>query len=86
LEQEVYKLKEDNEEQDLSYIPKEYKSYLDLIRKMEKDNTTLLLHQLWDHEINLVEGKEVLFGPIYQMSKEELKTLREFIDIFTKRG
>ena len=65
LGQEIYKLKEDNEELDLSYILKEYKGYLDLFKKIEKDNIALLPHQPWDHEINLVEGKEVLFGPIY---------------------
>src|SRR5436190_1138646 len=74
------------EKTNLSYIPREYKGYLDLFKKIEKDNTTLLPHQSWDHEINLVEGKEVLFGPIYQMLKEELETLRDFIDIFIKRG
>ena len=84
--QEIYELKEDNKELDLSHIPKEYKSYLDLFRKIEKDNTTLLLHQPWDYKINLVEGKEVPFGPIYQMLEEELKTLREFIHVFMKKG
>ena len=84
--QEIYELKEDSKELDLSYIPKEYKGYLDLFRKMEKDNIALLPHRSWDHEINLVEGKEVLFGPIYQMLEEELKTLREFINVFIKRG
>ena len=52
---------------------------------MEKDNIALLPHRLQDHEINLVESKEVLFGPIYQMLKEELRTLREFTNIFIKR-
>ena len=70
----------------MSHIPKEYKGYLDLFKKIEKDNIALLPHQPWDHEINLVEGKEVLFGPIYQMLEEELKTLKEFINIFIKRG
>jgi len=86
LGQEIYKLREDSKELDLSHIPKEYKGYLDLFKKIEKDNIALLPHQPWDHEINLVEGKEVLFGPIYQMLKEELKTLKEFIDIFIKKG
>ena len=42
LEQEIYKLREDNKETNLSYIPKEYTSYFDLFRKIEKDNTILL--------------------------------------------
>ena len=86
LGQEICELRENNEELDLSYIPKEYKDYLDLFRKMEKDNMVLPPHKLWDYEINLVEGKEVPFGLIYQMLEEELKTLREFIDVFMKRG
>jgi len=77
LGQEIYELRKNSKELDLSYIPKEYKGYLDLFRKIEKDNTTLLPYQPWDHEINLVEEKEVLFGPIYQMLEEEPKTLKE---------
>jgi len=65
LGQEICELKEDNKKLDLSHIPKEYKGYLDLFRKMEKDNIALLPHQPWDHEINLVEGKEALFELIY---------------------
>ena len=44
LEQEIYELRENNKELDLSYIPKEYKGYLNLFRKIEKDNIALLLH------------------------------------------
>ena len=44
LEQEMCELREDNGEVDLSHIPKEYESYLDLFREMEKDNTALLPH------------------------------------------
>ena len=85
LEQEIYELREDNEKLDLSYIPKEYISYLDLFRNIEKNNIVLLLYRPQDHEINLVESKEVLFGLIYQMLEEELKILKEFIDVFIKR-
>ena len=44
LRQEIYELRENNEETNLSYIPKEYTSYFDLFRKIEKDNIALLLH------------------------------------------
>ena len=75
LRQEIYKLREDSKESDLSYIPKEYANYLDLFRRKEKDNIALLPHRPQDYEINLVEKKEVLFGLIYQMLEEELETL-----------
>ena len=44
LRQEICKLREDSEELDLSHISKEYTNYLDLFKKIEKDNTTLLPH------------------------------------------
>ena len=45
LGQEIYKLKEDNKEVDLSYIPKEYTSYLDLFKKNGKRQHSLATTQ-----------------------------------------
>ena len=36
--------------------------------------------------IPLEEGKSPLFGPIYQLSKKELKVLKEYIDDNLKKG
>jgi hypothetical protein len=66
-------------------IPVEYKEYEQLFREGPKDEA-LPKHQPWDHVIPLVEGKSPPFGPIYQMSADELKLLKEYIDDNLKKG
>ena len=44
------------------------------------DDFALLAHQLWDHEIPIKEGKTPPFGPLYQMSENELRVLKEYIN------
>ena len=39
-----------------------------------------------DHEIPLVEGSKPVFGPIYNLSENELKVLREYIDDMFRKG
>ena len=63
----------------LMQIPVEYKEYLHLFRKKE-GKAALPAHQPWDHTIPIEPGKEVPFGPIYQLSQKELAVLRQNID------
>ena len=60
----------------LTQIPVEYKEYLHLFRKKE-GKAALPVHQPWDHAIPIKPGKEVPYGPIYQLSQKELATLRQ---------
>ena len=50
------------------------------------NESALLAHQPWDHEIPIKEGKTLPFGPIYQMAENELAVLKEYIDKNLKRG
>ena len=63
----------------LKVIPVEYKEYEELFQE-RSDNEALPKHQPWDHVIPLEEGKSPPFGPIYQMSADELELLKEYID------
>ena len=42
--------------------------------------TRLPEHTKYDHRINLIEGAEALWGPLYGMSEQELRELREWLD------
>jgi hypothetical protein len=43
-------------------------------------------HQTFDYQIQIKEGKEVPFGPIYHLSKKELGALREYLDRMLAQG
>jgi hypothetical protein len=43
-------------------------------------------HRPYDHEIRLTSEKKMPFGRIYSMSREELQTLREWLDENLKKG
>ena len=43
-------------------------------------------HGPQDLAIDLVEGKEPPFGPLYNLSEAELAVLREYLDTYCKRG
>jgi len=63
---------------DLSCIPEEYHKFVDIFNKAKAD--TLAQHQPYDLKINLKEGSNPPFRPIYSMSPSELQSLREFLD------
>ncbi|RAL58204.1 hypothetical protein DID88_002307 [Monilinia fructigena] len=60
-------------------IPEQYKKY-EHVFKEPGIHEALPEHKPWDHEIILEEGKMPVHTPIYSMSADELKTLREYID------
>lgn len=66
-------------------IPVEYKEFEELFRERPNE-TALPKHQPWDHEIPLEPGKKPGFGPIYSLSQDELKTLKEYLDTSLERG
>jgi hypothetical protein len=59
-------------------ISSQYKAYMDVFER--KNANTLLEHQPYDCTIDLEEGVEPSFGPIYNLSQDELLALREYID------
>jgi hypothetical protein len=52
----------------------------------QKGIEALLEHQPWDHEIKLKEGAEPLFCLLYKMSDNNLRTLKEYVDKYLKKG
>ena len=55
-------------------IPQAYKKWKYLFQK-EKMAKALLIHQLWNHEIQLESGKQFMFESIYTLSEKKLETL-----------
>lgn len=43
-------------------------------------------HRPYDHDIKLKEGVELPFGPLYAMSRDELKVLRDWLDENLRKG
>jgi hypothetical protein len=69
---------------DLKDVPEVYHEFADVFSRQKAD--TLPPHQDCDLKINIDEGVKIPAGPIYPLSKFELKTLREFIDENLKTG
>ena len=65
-------------------LPKAYHEYLDVFSKKEAD--TLPPHRPYDHRIELEEGTQPPFGPIYKLSESELTALREYLEENLKKG
>ena len=65
-------------------LPAEYEDYADVFSEAEAarfpDSTRV------EHSIPIEEGKEVPFGPIYKLSANELRVLREYIDSSMAKG
>ena len=51
------------------------------------ENASVLpAHGRWDHAIDVVEGKEPPFSPLYNLSQTELQVLRDYIKDSLKKG
>ena len=59
-------------------IPERYKQFQDVFEKKNAD--ILPEHRPYDCAIDLQDGAQPPFGPIYNLSQNELTTLREYID------
>jgi hypothetical protein len=66
-------------------IPEKYREFIHLFQEAVGADA-LPKHQSWDHEIILQEGKQPPFGPIYGLSAQELKELRETLDKLIAKG
>ena len=58
-------------------LPPEYHKFLDVFSHAEAQK--LPEHRTYDHKITLLDGKEPPFGPLYGMSRDELKVLKEYL-------
>jgi Reverse transcriptase (RNA-dependent DNA polymerase)/RNase H-like domain found in reverse transcriptase/Integrase zinc binding domain/Chromo (CHRromatin Organisation MOdifier) domain len=82
---DVSQLQEENShETDLQNIPEEYHEFAKVFSKEEADK--LPPHRPYDHKIPLQPGTTPPWGPIYSLAPEELKVLREYIDVHLRKG
>jgi hypothetical protein len=58
--------------------PPVYHKFLSIFEEKKVD--TLLPYRSYNYAINVKEGKELHWGPIYALSEVELKALREYLD------
>ena len=65
-------------------IPLQYGDYKSVYNGLYSDE--IPPHRSFDHAIDMVEGKEPLWGPIYALSEKELQVLREYLDTMLKSG
>ena len=65
-------------------IPRDYEKYFHLFS--EKTAAKLPPHRNFDHAIDITEGKQLPFGPIYSLSQKELEVLREYLDRMFAQG
>ena len=68
----------------MSALPKQYKFYQDVFEKKNAD--ILPQHRPYDYAIDIEDGAQVPFGPIYNLSQDELATLKEYIDENLAKG
>ena len=57
---------------------KAYNNYIDIFN--EEEAGLLLDYSLYKLVIELIKGKQPLFGLLYNLSEAELKVLREYLD------
>ena len=66
-------------------LPSEYHDFLDVFS--QKDADVLPKHRpRYNHSIELIEGKVPTWGPLYSMSTDELKVLKEYIEKMVDKG
>ena len=65
-------------------LPPEYHEFLDVFSKRESD--TLPAHRPYDCVIPLQPGKEPPFGPLRNMSQDELRVLKKYLEENLSKG
>lgn len=65
-------------------LPQELWEYQDIFSPKEAEK--LPPHREHDHDIRLMEGKSPPFGPLYPMSREELRALKEWLEENLRKG
>ncbi len=65
-------------------VPEPYRAYAQVFS--EADSESMPSHGLQDLAIELLDGKQLPWGPIYNLSEKELDTLRSYLEVQLKRG
>jgi hypothetical protein len=67
-----------------SRIPTEYHQFVDVFQERMAD--ILLLYYTFDHTIDLEDGTDSPWGPIYALSTVELKAQGKYLDKMLRTG
>jgi hypothetical protein len=67
-----------------SLLPEEVRDFKDVFSPKEAEK--LPPHRPHDHDIRLLEGKTPPFGPLYAMSQDKLKALKEWLEENLRKG
>ncbi len=65
-------------------VPEPYRAYAQILS--EADSESMPSHGPQDLAIELLDGKQPPWGPIYNLSKKELDTLHSYLEVQLKRG
>jgi len=65
-------------------LPPEYHDFLDVFSRELAD--TLPERRPYDHKIQLQKGKTPTFGPLYDMSQDELRVLKKYLEDNLAKG
>jgi hypothetical protein len=65
-------------------VPEPYRGYTQVFS--EADSESMPSHGPQDLAIELTDGRQPLWGPIYNLSEKELDTLRSYLEVQLKRG
>ena len=68
----------------LKDVPWQYREYQTVFNRQYSDE--LPPHRSFDHAIDIDEGKESPWGPIYALSEKELEVLRTYLDDMLRSG
>jgi len=66
-------------------VPERYKEFIDLF-DLEGTTAELPLYSSFDHAIDLKEGAQPPWGPIYVLSEVELEALKEYLEGMLRTG
>ena len=72
------------EVEQLKDVPWQYRDYQSLFNGQYSDK--LPPHRSFEHTIDMVEGKEPPWGPIYALSEKELEVLRTYLYVMLHSG
>ena len=67
-------------------LPKEYLDFADSMFAEPSNHELPPRRPGLDHEIPLVDGAKPVVRPIYNLSENELKALKEYVDDYLKKG
>jgi len=70
----------------IDWISKELYATVDVYEISEQPEMSLSEHKSWDHEISLLNDKQLKWIPLYSMSEDQLKKVRTYLDENLKRG